>query len=340
MKRIFLTVDVECHDYERQNEYLWGKTTEGVYGIEAILKVAANKNIPINFFVEIGESIRYGKKICQDICDLIRKYNQPIYMHLHPNFISEDDSRTYFWQYNYEEKKKILKEAASIFYDITGEKCKGFRIGRYAADKEMYSVLDELKITPIDLSYKFSFKHKMCKMTAEEYGGMNNVRRINNIITVPNTVFIGFSLLGIKRVLNFDIQEARLYELKKYIDETKLNNLVCTMHSWSLIKKFFWRKGYVAEEKQVKRRMEKFIDYAKDNGWTFSKINFEDISYDETDELLDFTKGIKGKITSLYCNFIRFYYISRLTAKYLYIYMLFFVLMILIIVLGGYSLLK
>ena len=75
MKRqIFLTVDTECPDYNRINQYIYGKTKNGTCGLELILKIGKEYGIPINFFFDVVECKRYGNAYAHEIIDLIHAY--------------------------------------------------------------------------------------------------------------------------------------------------------------------------------------------------------------------------------------------------------------------------
>lgn len=109
MNKIFLTVDTECHDIRKENQYIWGKKNGREYGIGRILELGKQYEIPVNFFVDFAEERRYGREYIQRIIDKIKQYNQPIFLHLHPNFISGDESRTFLWEYDKEEQEFCCK---------------------------------------------------------------------------------------------------------------------------------------------------------------------------------------------------------------------------------------
>lgn len=104
-KRIYLTVDVECHDIKRRNQYIDGKCSKGKYGLEKILILGKKNDIPINFFFDIVEMFEYGESYVLEIVSLIQKYEQNIYFHLHPNYVTKNHEKSFLWQYTYDEKK-------------------------------------------------------------------------------------------------------------------------------------------------------------------------------------------------------------------------------------------
>ena len=88
MKKIFLTVDTECHDLGKANQYIYGNKGKEAFGIVKILELAKELNLPVNFFLDVGECRKYGREFIQKIVNTIHSYNQPIFFHLHPDYIS------------------------------------------------------------------------------------------------------------------------------------------------------------------------------------------------------------------------------------------------------------
>lgn len=331
-KYIYITVDTECHDIDRINQYIYGKVDDGKeYGIRKILEIGKELNIPINFFLDVSECRRYGDKYVQDIVDLIRSYDQPIYFHFHPNFVSGDDSRSYLWQYSKDEQRELLKEGLNDYFKFCGKKERlFFRAGRYGIDNSTIEILGELGLQVVDLSYSSSNGKGMCHLSKEEYGYHNIPQKHNDIMIFPNTSYIGFDYCG--RLHNFLLNCAQTPygEFTRFIDKTQLNNIIYTMHSWDLIKKWFFCKNNVWGNKSIIKRFKKCINYAKDKGYRFCKLDDFSIQNDNIDELHNLCIGY-GKILGLKFNFVRFWGIAHLTPKYFFIYMSATILLLLIV---------
>ena len=60
MRRIYLTIDIECHDIKKRNLYIDGSTHDGSCGLEHILKLAKGLSIPVNCFLDIPEAKVYA----------------------------------------------------------------------------------------------------------------------------------------------------------------------------------------------------------------------------------------------------------------------------------------
>ena len=325
-KNIYLTVDVECHDFARKNQYIDGLVNNEYWGIKKILELGKREGIPINFFLDVGECKEYGDNFITDIVKLIRAYNQPIFLHLHPDYISGDHSRTFFWMYSHSEKMEILEEALDDYNRLVTH-CPlnqlVFRTGRYGIDWDLLSILKELPYDVLDLSYVYDAP-KMCHLTYDEIKTMNCAREFDSVTLLPTTRFIGFDFFNKKKCIGFDSSEATLFEFKQILDKTCLQNIVWTMHSWHFIRKFFFLKKLVFKDKAGERKFTKCVRYAKNKGFCFRSLN-EFVFTEETDEILNLSTGIRGKMVALLNNFFRFQKIACLNKKYFIFYAMFYV---------------
>ena len=327
MKKIYLTIDTECHNIDKENQYIWGVKGNKRYGIEKIMDIANEFQIPLNFFVDIAEAKRYGDDYIRKIIQTINGREHKVYLHLHPNYTTGDDSKTYLWEYPYEEQKEILKQGFNDYYRLTGqEKCAAFRIGRYGASENMYKALDELGISTIDLSYSCILP-KMCKLTFDQIGVYNVPKVYNNQLIMPNTRYVGFDYFGIKKVYNCDISETNYGEFADVLKETNLQNMTLTMHSWDLIKRYFFLKNFITGNKQTVSKLRKMISLAQNEGFVFSDLE-NDFSKEiivQKDILYNpIKKNAFNKIRYLIYNFKRFQSIARINKKYFAIYTSFY----------------
>lgn len=328
MKRIYITVDVECHDIALENNYIWGKIGDEEFGLRCILEKGKEHNIPINFFFDMCESNRYGNEYAQKIVSTIQEYNQPIYLHLHPNYISGDDARSFLWQYSYEEQYDILKQGFAQYYEIMQtDKCKAFRVGRYGANSDMYQVLSDLNISVIDLSYSYD-NANMCHLYFDEVKTINSPVMYKEQLLLPNTRFICFDYFGKKKSINSDLHEVGFHEFKKLLSKELPDNIVFTMHSWHFINRYFFKKGISGDKKQV-RKFDKIINYCKKKGFLFSDVGSVDFSNHLNDERkndkeINTCKSFSEKMKSLFYNFFRFQEIGKINKKYFLIYFAFY----------------
>lgn len=339
MKKLYITVDVECHDISLINNYIWGKVGDKEYGLRCILEQSKKHDIPINFFVDLCEAKRYGNAYAEEIVEAIQEYSQPIYLHLHPNYISGNDDKSFLWQYSYEEQREILKEGFAQYREIMKtSSCNVFRVGRYAASPQMYDALNELGETVIDLSYGYK-NGKMCHVSYEDVKTVNKPVAYKNQTVLPNTRFICLDFFGKQKTLNTDIQEARLSELKRVIRESDGEDIVLTMHSWHFINRYFYKKSISGNKKAIKK-FDKLITFCKKNGYQFCAVDEASIpsriveKQDES-QVVNCSKGFWGKIKAFFCNFFRFQEMGKVNKKYFIIYSLFYGALTLGLLLGG-----
>ena len=341
VKKIYLTIDTECHDIERPDRYIWGRTPDGKYfGLKKILDVAKDLDIRLNFFVDIAECKRYGVEFVKGITDMIADYGQSVYIHLHPNYISGDDERSFMWQYTLEEQKAIFKEAMGYYEQLyPGKNCKSFRIGRYGAEPAMYDALEEIMGSNIiDFSY-CAYSPKMCHLDMNVTGVHNSITKYKNTYLFPNTRYVCLRLSGVTKYLNLDTAESTLGEFMMILDQNRMPFVTLTMHSWNFIKKWFFIQERVWGDEANIKKFYKMINYAKNHGYEFGDIE-EDYSLlcntKYEDQTFDLCATPWGKARALWYNFLRFHNTARLTKKYLIFYSVLYscvALIILIVVL-------
>lgn len=333
-KKIYLTIDIECHDLKRKNQYIDGKCGPNKYGLEYILELAKEYDVPVNCFLDIPEANEYGESYIEEIITLISKYNQHVYLHLHPDYVTGDHEKTFLWEYSDDEKRTILQKGFQMYEKHLGQKAAFFRVGRYGADVGMYRILDELGLHVFDLSY-CSKCPKMCHVDEKDINVYNKVTKYYGNVILPNTRYLGLKI-GKKRVyINLDTSDTTFDEYKRILGNTKLTQLVLTMHSWNFIKKYFFNDEYVALDKYAERKFRKMISYAKKRGYVFADLKDAPpmILQDEVDEIMDLCKRGLDFPKMLLNNFIRFKRIGRLNKKYFCVYLLFYLLSVFLLAL-------
>ncbi|SES79050.1 polysaccharide deacetylase family protein [[Clostridium] polysaccharolyticum] len=330
MKNIYITVDLECHDIVHRNQYIEGKYKNGVCGLEHILRLGKELNIPINFFFDMVEAKEYGEEYAKDIIELIHKYNQHVYLHLHPDYVSGDHEKSFFWQYNYQDKKEILQYGFDLFQRLLGHEPKAFRIGRYGADEEMYDAMKEMGISLVDLSYS-SGSSKMCHLGRDTAKVDNAIIRFKGQTLFPNTRYRAIQFGRKSKLINLDTNDSTFNEYRRFLDKNELGQITLTMHSWNFIKKYFFSKNYVSLDKRAEKKFRKMISYGKKKGYVFSDFTENPpVVGKERDQVIDLCTGLSGKVQMLCNNFLRFQKIGRLNKKYFAVYAIFYILIILI----------
>lgn len=320
-KRIYLTVDTECHKIEEENRYLWGNTSNGVYGIEKILLLGKELNIPINFMVDFPEASVYGKEHIQKIVRLIRDYHQPIYLHVHPDYIG-DRTKKHLWEYSKEEQKSILSKALQQYCEYCGDyDVLVFRAGAWGVNKDTYEVLREIvpkEKAVVDLSYVYKSRRR-CHLSYQEAGSINAIRKVSDVIMFPNTTYIGFDYFGKQYALGLSVPDPNYGVFKAIIDQNHLSQITYTMHSWDFIKRWFFLPGKIAGNHFIIHQFRKCVKYAQRKGYVFSDL--ADLKYsEEPDQCINLCNGLWGKIKCLIYNYRTFSHNGRYFKKYAFLY--------------------
>ena len=321
MRRIYLTIDIECHDIKKRNLYIDGSTQDGGCGLEHILKLAKGLNIPVNCFLDIPEAKVYGEKYIQDIISLIESYNQHVYLHLHPDYITGNHDKSFLWQYDRDSKKEIVEEGCNLYQKYTGHEVDYFRVGRYGADPEMYEALTETVGSVCDLSYCTNC-NKMCHLQYDDVKTNNKVTSYKGHTIFPNTRYIGLKVGRRKVFINLDASDSTYNEFTRLIRTTKLNQLVFTMHSWNFIKKYFFLAHYLSLDKYEEKKFKKMVDFARKNGFEFCDLRNTPpcVQKQEDDEIIDLCKSYRDFPSMIMNNFTRYRRIGRLNKKYFLFY--------------------
>ena len=322
-KKIYLTVDTECHNLEKLNHYITGKTKKGTFGLEKILELGKEMNVPVNVFLDIPECHAYGEKYMQDLVDLVKHYNQPIFLHVHPDYIA-DPKRKHLWEYTKDEQREILRQAIKDYKRFCGNQDRlFFRAGAWGVNNETYEVLSELlpesgATEIIDLSYVYHSRWR-CHLSFEELGTANACKKYKGVTVFPNTTYIGFDYLNKPYAFEFCVPTPSLGELKTVIRQNSLSNITYTMHSWDFIKRWFFLPNYIAGNTRRIRVFKKIVEYARKKGYEFADLRtFEMIN--EEDECLNICQGIRGKLSCLRYNYMRFAENGRSYDKYSILY--------------------
>ena len=322
-KKIYLTVDTECHRIENLNKTIYGKINNGdVYGIEKILQIGKELNIPINVFLDIPECHRYGDDHIQAIIDLVNKYKQPLFLHVHPDYIG-DPKRKHLWEYTEKEQREILKTALDDYKRFCGEHQKIiFRAGAWGVNDITYKVLRELlpedKYDVLDLSYVYKSNWR-CRLSYEEYGAANAARIYRGITILPNTTYIDYDFFGKKRASSLNVPSPNFGAFKKVIKNNTLHDVTFTMHSWDFIKRYFFLPNHIVGDKFIIRKFRNCVNYARENGYEFENlINYKFV--EEPDQCVNLCKGVIGKIFCLWYQYRSFATIGRSYKKYALLY--------------------
>ena len=152
MKSVIITIDTEGHKGKDSVEKLiFGKTVDGYYGIEKIMSVFGEYDIPakILFFVDFAEAWDYGEEKIKAVVDQILLNGHDIGVHIHPDHMA-DSSRKFLYEYSYQEQYEMIEKCTALYRKLVGRKPLSFRAGKYGANYDTLNILCEL-------GYKYDF---------------------------------------------------------------------------------------------------------------------------------------------------------------------------------------
>lgn len=337
-KRIFLTVDTECHNIDKLNQYIPGETARGVYGLEKILQLGKELSVPINVFLDFPECHAYGDEYIQKWVDLVKKYDQSLYLHVHPDYIL-DPKRKHLWEYTKDEQRQILRQAIEDYKRFCGPQDRlFFRAGAWGVNSDTYDVLAELLPESgakeiVDLSYVYHSRWR-CHLSYEEFGAANASRKYKGITCFPNTTYIGFDYFGKQYSFELSPSNGSFLEFKRVIDQNTLSNITYTMHSWDFLKKWFFLPNAVGGKDHQIRIFKKCVAYARKQGYEFCDMK-DYVFVEDPDQCINLCKGLRGKLECLWYNYLRFMDNGRSYKKYAPIYFSPAIFLIIIIIIGG-----
>ena len=332
--KIYLTVDTECHNIDKLNESIYGETKKGPYGLEKILQLGQELNVPVNVFLDIPECHRYGDEHTQKLVDLVNRYHQPIFLHVHPDYIG-DPRRKHLWEYTEEDQKSILKTALEDYRRFCGDHQRiVFRAGAWGVNDTTYKVLRELlpedEYEVLDLSYLYKSNWR-CRLSYEECGTANAAKEYRGVTLFPNTTYIWIDYFGHVMTSSLNVPSPNFGIFKKVIQNNTLHDITFTMHSWDFIKRWFFLPNYIAGDEFIIRKFRKCVAYARQHGYEFENLNNFKMAGDK-DECQNLCRGIGGKLSCLWYLYRSFATIGRSYKKHAVLYFLPAILLLLLAV--------
>jgi len=237
MKNIFVTVDVESYPLGNTNDFIFGKTTKGDYGIEYILEKFKKNKIKATFFVSSLEYL--NKKSTKKAIKKISEEGFEIGVHTHPANINPN--KPYMFQWKLKEQVEIIKKAKKIIEDITGEHIFCHRAGTYGANTDTLDALIKNKIyIDSSLCYNRIFNGAHVSKLDGRLNNFSPTKYKNLLIEAPLTrISKQYKFLFIKHNTfdNFNIIEEgmRQHKIFNEIDNTNINYINCIMHSFDFV---------------------------------------------------------------------------------------------------------
>jgi hypothetical protein len=196
---IFFTIDTELWLHydsfqENLNSAIYGKTKNGNFGLEYQLKTFEKYDLQAYFFVEPLFTLRYGKEALETIISLIQKYNQNIGLHIHSEWLTDEDYCVLssprcsynIKDYSFLEQSQIIKKGLSILKECGAKSVNSFRAGNYGGNIDTLHALKANNIK-FDTTYNFPYLNSDCGMKFNTT--LRDTTHINGVYEFPVTYF-------------------------------------------------------------------------------------------------------------------------------------------------------
>ena len=293
-QKVLVSIDTEGPAGSDPVEHMiYGKTTDGEYGIKYLMRLFSDRNIRGLFFVDIPEMSDHGKEKIERVLRDIDEQDHDVGVHVHPDHMG-DLSRRYLWQYTYDEQYEIIARCSDFYEKVLRRSPISFRAGRYGADNNTLLVLDKL-------GYKYDmsefYASRYCKITPPVTWNRIVKCGENGLKEVPVTTFRSLSTPFYSR--NDQIDSGNMpsefrRNIRAIISNGSVDVVSMFFHSFQFLK---WRK-HPDNPTYSTKRWEKSIsnlDFLISQDLEFiSERDLDSIFLNELDKLgvLDRSKGI------------------------------------------------
>jgi len=171
MLDIFLTFDVEIwcdgwNDIDAKfpnafQQYIYGSTPKGDYGLPYILRQLQDHGLAGVFFVEPLFSTRFGLDPLSEIIGLIRERRQEVQLHPHTEWVDESNEpllnnilkkRQFLKSFSLSEQTILIQAGVRLIEEAGGGNVNAFRAGSFGFNRDTLRALAANSIT-FDSSY-------------------------------------------------------------------------------------------------------------------------------------------------------------------------------------------
>lgn len=282
---VYITVDTEtwCGGWNNIDEkfpnafnnYIYGKTSQGEFGLPFQLKLLQEYNLKGVFFVEPLFSMRFGKSYLEEVVGMILEANQSVELHVHPEWTDESKTvifphvkskREHLKFFTLDEQKELLSIGVELLKDAGCKDVTAFRAGSFGANDDTLRAAQTCGLM-YDSSYNFCIPE--CEIDA--FSDIHQPQGFEDIIEVPMTTFIDG--MGRRRhtqltACSFDELKASL--LQAYLQ--KWQSYVFLSHSFELM-----NLSEAKPDKVIIKRFEKFCAYLSNNEYKFKTRFFNEV---------------------------------------------------------------
>lgn len=293
MLNVFFTVDVEiwCDRWDNLEkefpaafqQYIYGKTTSGEYGLRYQLKQLRDHGLFGVFFIEPLFATRFGLEPLQEIIGLINEFGQEVQLHLHTEWenesitplLSEKKSKRQFMRnFSLEEQSALIATGQNLLVQAGAATANAFRSGNFGMN------IDTLKAVAanhfqFDCSYNASLMGMESGFMPEMI--VNDAIRYEGVIEYPMTVFRD----GTGRLRHAQLGACSFAEIKHLLFqsiETNRKSFVMLSHNFELM-----NANREKPDPVMIKRFRQFCEFMQDHASQFCMRGFHQLDVNTSD---------------------------------------------------------
>lgn len=162
MPKLVFTCDVECHDPERNPQWLLGKSGDKKW-LEIIASELGRRNITGTFFLDFTGCENWEDSLHQAV-DILIRHKQRVELHIHPANAGWCRVKM-LSALSYDDQARLFEEAVQNYRRFVGKEPEIFRAGGYGINQDTLRLLKSYRL--MDSSYFIGKSQVM--VTPEDY---------------------------------------------------------------------------------------------------------------------------------------------------------------------------
>jgi len=300
MLNVFITVDTEiwCNGWSSLDhnfpdyfkKYIYGPTVKGNFALPETLKILNDYDLPAVFFVEPLFSARFGLEPLSEIVGLIKKSNQEIQLHLHPEWVNEvgDELLTGVTEkspnmsaFDQKQQSRLISWGLERLGQAGVENINAFRAGSYTANRNTLRALAENGLM-FDSSYNFASDHGVADIAQGQV--LTQPCHLDGVYEYPVSIIQNKRKKRILQITACSYQEFVSCLNKAY--ELQLDSIVIVTHNFELLS-----PNKECVDRLVHQRFIKLCQFLADNKDRFNVRGFHDLIPININKQPDIIKG-------------------------------------------------
>jgi peptidoglycan/xylan/chitin deacetylase (PgdA/CDA1 family) len=243
------------------NRLVFGEYDSHYFGIPLIMDILEEHGFRATFFAEVFCAYILGYEKVEKVFRTIADRGHDAQLHVHPIYRFYRDrlagrpapEMDLMFQLPLEKQRELIREAVSLFRELSGRAPRAFRAGCYGASEITLTALREDGIE-IDSSYNLTYLGSSCGFKVQP---LNAPRMLEGVWEFPVTVF---RLPGSSKWKPLEISAVSVGEILatiRCLQEAGARDVVLVLHSFSLLKNLGLRCDHYRPDNIVIHRLRK-----------------------------------------------------------------------------------